>query len=160
MCFDKTNMEKEEAENKKESSKDSESPESKKKGGPYPKKEQEDRRSKVYNLHFEQAYSAIKIAEMLQINRNTINEDIHFLYDEIGKQIPKVTSSLVLKQFERFEIQYARLSYGLEYETDFKNRIIIEKMLNTVTDKLAQLSAKFAMHKWDIFAGGRNSGCF
>ena len=145
MYLDETNMEKDETE-------------STKKGGPYPKKEQENRRKKVYNLHFEQGYSGIKIAEMLQINRNTINEDIHFLYDEIGKQIPKVTSSLVLKQFERFEIQYARLSYGLEYETDFKNRIIIEKMLLIVTDKLAQLSAKFAMHKWDIFAKVRGSG--
>ena len=127
-----------------------------KKGGPYPKKEQEDRRSKVYNLHFEKAYSAIKIAEMLQINRNTINEDIHFLYDEIGKQIPKFTSTLVLKQFERFEIQYARLSYGLEFETDFQKRISIEKMMLSITDKLAQLSAKFAMSKWDIFGRGRD----
>jgi len=136
--FDDTNM-------KKDSS------EEKKKGGPYTKTEQDERRSKVYNLHFEKGYPAIKIAEMLQINRNTINEDIHFLYDEICKQIPERTSSLVLKQFERFEIQCVRLSNQLENEEDFKKRVIIEKMLITVYDKLAQLSAKLAMRRWDFF---------
>ena len=153
-------MKKDETESTPKSLKDFESAESKKKGGPYSKTEQEKRRSKVYNLHFEKGYPAIKIAEMLQVNRNTINEDIHFLYNEIGKQIPERTSSLVLKQFERFEIQCVRLSNQLENEKDFKKRTTIEKMLTTIYDKLAQLSAKFAMHRWDIFDKGRNSGCF
>lgn len=125
--------------------------ESTKKGGPYTKTEQEKRRSKVYNLHFEKGYPAIKIAELLQINRNTINEDIHFLYGEIGKQIPERTSSLVLKQLDRLEIQHVRLSNQLENEEDFKKRMIIEKMLFAINDKLAQLIVKMTKPRWNFF---------
>ena len=32
-----------------------------KKGGPYTKKEQEDRRQEVFRLHFEKRYSAVKM---------------------------------------------------------------------------------------------------
>ena len=49
-----------------------------KKGGPYSKKEREDRRMQVYNLHFEEDLPAVKIAEMLDVNRNTVNDDITF----------------------------------------------------------------------------------
>ncbi len=41
-----------------------------KKGGPYTEKEQEDRRKQVYELHFEKGFSAVKIGEMLKVNRN------------------------------------------------------------------------------------------
>lgn len=51
-----------------------------KKGGPYTKQEKEDRQNEVYRLHFEYGSSAVKIAEMLNVNRNTINEDIKYLY--------------------------------------------------------------------------------
>ena len=44
-----------------------------KKGGPYTKKEQDERRQEVFKLHFEKGYSASKIFEMLKVNRNTIN---------------------------------------------------------------------------------------
>ena len=50
----------------------------KRNGGPYTKKEQEQRRSKVYNLHFEKGHSAVKIAETINVNRNTINDDIKY----------------------------------------------------------------------------------
>ena len=49
-----------------------------KNGGPYTKKEQEERKLDVYHLYFEENYSAVKIAEMLNVHRNTINEDIKF----------------------------------------------------------------------------------
>ena len=44
-----------------------------KKGGRYTKKEQEQRKIEVYHLHFEQDKSAVKIAELLEVNRNTVN---------------------------------------------------------------------------------------
>ena len=47
-----------------------------KKGGPYTTLEQEKRRKQVYELHFEKGLSAIKISEMLKVNRNTINEKL------------------------------------------------------------------------------------
>ena len=50
-----------------------------KQGGPYTKTEQDDRRKKVYSMYFEKGFSAIKIAHELEVNRNTINQDIKFL---------------------------------------------------------------------------------
>ena len=49
-----------------------------KKGGRYTKKEQEERRLQVHHLHFDENKSAVEIAEVLNVNRNTINEDIKF----------------------------------------------------------------------------------
>ncbi len=71
-----------------------------KKGGPYTKPEQEKRRDKVFRLYFEYGYPAVRIAKLLNVNRNTINEDIrHFrseMYEENKAHSPKtgLTSSL------------------------------------------------------------------
>ena len=59
----------------------------KKYGGPYPKEQQAKRRKQVFHLHFEKGYSALKIAELLGVNRNTINEDIKALYSEMSEEI-------------------------------------------------------------------------
>ena len=56
----------------------------KKAGGPYTKKEQEQRRNQVYDMHFEKGYSAVRIAESIKINRNTVNEDIKYWYAQIS----------------------------------------------------------------------------
>jgi len=55
-----------------------------KKGGRYTKKEQEERRLQVFHLHFEKKRPAVEIAELLKVNRNTINEDIKFWKRRIG----------------------------------------------------------------------------
>jgi len=55
-----------------------------KKGGRYTKKEQEERRLQVYQLHFEENKSALEIAETLGVNRNTINEDVKFCFSKLG----------------------------------------------------------------------------
>lgn len=52
-----------------------------KKGGPYPINQKQKRQNEVYKLHFEYGYSARKIAEMMMINRNTINGDLQYWYD-------------------------------------------------------------------------------
>ena len=59
---------------------------SKKRGGPYSKDEKRKRREEVYRLHFEYGYSARKIAELMKINRGTINRDIMFLYSDVVKK--------------------------------------------------------------------------
>jgi len=61
-----------------------------KKGGPYTKKEQDDRRQEVFKLHFEKGYSAMKISEVLNMNRNTINEDIRHWYSELAPQVQQL----------------------------------------------------------------------
>jgi len=54
-----------------------------KKGGRYTKKEQEERRAQVFKFHFEYGYSSRKISQLMNINRNTINSDVSFLYSEL-----------------------------------------------------------------------------
>lgn len=55
-----------------------------KKGGRYTKKEQEERRLRVHQMHFEDNQPAVKIAEILNVSRNTVNEDIKFWYLQFG----------------------------------------------------------------------------
>ena len=129
-----------------------------KKGGPYTKEKQEKRRNQVYELHFEKGYSGRKIADMLKINRNTINEDIQFLYTESGKALPEITEALIVKLLERLEGQHARLQDELEKQEDFQKRIVIEKMLLAVNGKIAQLLVKCSTQNWDVLARVRNLG--
>ena len=75
-------------------------------GGPYTKQEQELRRKKVYELHIEKGNSALKIAEMLGVNRNTINSDIKYWYGQMVSQIGgENVCGILFKQIERLEIQ-------------------------------------------------------
>ena len=57
----------------------------KKRGGPYNKQDRIKRKNEVYRLHFEFGYAAVQIADMMKINRNTINGDISSWYDKITK---------------------------------------------------------------------------
>ena len=57
-----------------------------KKGGRYTKKEQEERKIEVYHLHFEENKSAVKFAELLNVNRNTINEDIQYCHKQLANE--------------------------------------------------------------------------
>ncbi len=50
----------------------------KRKGGPYPVQAKKLRRDEVFKLHFDYGYSARKIANMMEISRNTINSDVNF----------------------------------------------------------------------------------
>jgi len=77
-----------------------------KKGGRYTKKEQEERKIEVYHLHFEQNKSALKIAELLDVNRNTINEDIHYWHQQLaGEFQAQDLTAKMTKQIQRMEIQ-------------------------------------------------------
>jgi len=95
-----------------------------KKGGRYTKKEQEERRLQVYQLHFEENKPAVEISEILNVNRNTVNDDIKFWY---GQHANKSTSldlnAKMARQIRRMEIQRDRfLEYLEESETlDEKN---------------------------------------
>lgn len=110
----------------------------KKKGGPYPKSEQEKRRAKVYERHFEKGYSAIQIAQDLNVNRNTVNADIQFFYTQMAAQIGgRSVDAILLKQIERLENQRRRLLEEIKPETEFKSKIIVEKMIFEIDNKIA-----------------------
>jgi len=128
-----------------------------KKGGPYTKHDQNERKNKVYNLHFEKGYSAIKIAEMLRINRNTINEDIKYWYARVSEELPDRSSSLLLKQIHRLEAQQARLLGDLEKCTEFKDKVSIERLLFAIISKIASHASKIVFHHYDVFDVVRGS---
>lgn len=77
-----------------------------KKGGSYTKDEQDNRRNEVYRLHFEYGYSARKISDVMNINRNTINTDIDYLYSKISKNSSYLNAeSFSIVTIERLDIQ-------------------------------------------------------
>src|SRR3989442_7819844 len=81
-----------------------------KKGGPYTKKERQDRQNEVFRLHFEYGYSSRQIAEMMKINRHTIDEDINHLYSQLSKEWRSYDfDALLMKQNKRLELQRTRL---------------------------------------------------
>ena len=119
--------------------------EHRKKGGPYTKQEHEQRYNQVYELHFEKGYSALKIAEMLGVNRNTVNSDIRYWYAQLASQIAEQDiGGILLKQIERLELQRSRLLEELDKHEKLEERVVIEKLLFEIDNRLAQIVTKIA----------------
>ena len=113
-----------------------------KKGGRYTVKEQEERRIQVYHLHFEENKSAVKIAELLGVNRNTINADITYWHSQLASEInaQNITAKMT-KQIQRMEMQRDRLLEFLE-DVNFDEKIKIEKFISEIDNKLIQYCSK------------------
>ena len=112
----------------------------KKKGGPYNKDDQENRRKEIARLHFEYGYSARKIAEVMQVNRNTVNSDIKYWYDIIKEETQEIRGDLFLQQIGRLEAQRTRI---LEEIMDGSNeKIKLEKLLLEVDTRINDILMK------------------
>lgn len=118
-----------------------------KQGGPYPKKEQEDRRQKVYSMYFEKGFSAIKIASELEVNRNTINQDIKFLRSDITKKDQIKPAIWLLEQKEHLEQQKDRLIELLGNTKEFEQRLRVEKIILDIENKIINLVIKMTDFK-------------
>ena len=81
-----------------------------KKGGPYSKDEREQRQREVFRLHFEFGYSAVKISDLMKINRNTINADIKYWYSNIKDELKQSSEDFILRQIGRLEAQRTRIT--------------------------------------------------
>jgi predicted DNA-binding protein YlxM (UPF0122 family) len=126
-----------------------EKPSSAKKGGPYTEQQKLERQNKVYHLHFEKGYSAVRIAEELGVNRNTINSDIKEWYLQLADELPEhEVASLLLSQLHALRAQKARLVDSLEKLTDQKNRIPYEKLICDIDWKISQLVVKLMIAKY------------
>lgn len=109
-----------------------------KKGGPYSKIDQDKRREDVYRLHFEYNYSARKISELMNVNRNTINEDVKYWYSQLSYEVSNETIvSSILKQVYNMELQKTRLREKLDITSEFSQILAIEKLLLDIDHKLA-----------------------
>lgn len=116
-------------------------------GGPYTKQQQEDRKIKVFELHFEQGYSAVQIAKMLDVNRNTINKDIESWYSEIRKEQSHSNKDWFDKQLLRLEFQRARLQESLVDGLSYKDRMQIEKSIAHIDLSIASFIVKIEVSK-------------
>jgi len=113
------------------------------KGGRYTKKEQEERRIEVYHLHFEENKSAVKIAELLNVNRNTINDDIHYWHNQLANEFKSQDlTAKITKQIQRMEIQRERLLEDLECVECFDEKIRLEKFISEIDYRLVNLCSK------------------
>ena len=115
-----------------------------KKGGPYSKSEQEKRRNEVYRLHFEYGYSARKIASLMEINRNTINRDLQYLYYQVAKDFADNPEWFILRSLERFEVQRTRLREQLNKTSSVKEKLAIERILYDIDSKIIQTNQRFS----------------
>ena len=114
-----------------------------KKSGPHTKDEKIKRKNEVYKLHFEYGYSARKIAELMKINRNTINSDIQYWYAKTAEKVETAdVEVLIINRIERLEIQRTRLREMLDKVEDFQQKITVERMLFDIEVKILQVNLK------------------
>lgn len=122
-----------------------------KKGGRYTKKEQEERKLQVYHLHFEEEKSAVEIAKMLNVNRNTINDDIQYWYQRIGNEtnIEDITTKLA-RQILLLHIQRDRMLDYLEDVESVSEKIKIERFIFDIDNKLTSIYSKMLDNKQEF----------
>ena len=118
-----------------------------KKGGRYTKKEQEERKLQVYHLHFEQEKPAVKIAEMLNVNRNTINDDIRYWHQQLANEMnAQDISAKMTKQIQRMDIQRDRLLGDLEDAESLEQRIKLERFISDIDNRLIGVYSKMIVN--------------
>jgi len=114
-----------------------------KRGGPYTKNEKMKRQNEVFRLHFELGYSAVKISDMMKVNRNTINGDINYGYSILSKEWNSYDiDSWLMKQIHRLESQRVRLFKELEREEKIATKLSIEKMILDIDTRLISFTTK------------------
>lgn len=114
-----------------------------KKGGPYPKDEKIKRQNEVFRLHFDYGYSAVKISEMMNVNRNTINGDINYWYSILSKEWNSCDlDTWGMKQVHRLESQRTRLFRELEKEEKVIIKLSIEKMILDIDTRVMNFVSK------------------
>ncbi len=113
-----------------------------KKGGRYTVKEQEERRIQVYHLHFEDNRSAVKISELLDVSRNTINSDVAYWHSQLAHEFnAQNIPAKMTKQIQRIEMQRDRLLEFLD-DASMDEKFKIEKFISDIDNKLMQYYSK------------------
>lgn len=111
-----------------------------KSSAPFNKKERFARRQKVFELYFIRGIPATKIADLIKVNRNTINSDIQFWWSQLGKEWDyHDVNSWVMRQLKRLESQRARLMTYLENEDSTEGKLSIERLLLDIDNRISQI---------------------
>jgi hypothetical protein len=106
---------------------------------PYTRSQRRKRRMEVYKLHFEHGAPATRIAQLMKVDRNTINNDLNILYQEALNDYDPNNMSLddiLQKQLLRLETQRDRLGLYLCNAKDVNNKIAIERLIADIDFKL------------------------
>jgi hypothetical protein len=129
---------------------------------PFTKAERRKRRLEVYKLHFENGMPATRIAQLMNVDRNTINKDLKFLYHEALNKYNLDDMSLddiLEKQLVRLETQRDRLGVYLTDAKDIDTKISIERLIAdidfrvlTTVEKINHNTFRF----WDEMIKGVN----
>lgn len=99
---------------------------------PFTKVERRKRRIEVYKLHFENGMPATRIAQLMSVDRNTVNNDLKFLYRQALNDYNLDDMSLddiLEKQLIRLEAQRDRLGIYLSDAKDVTNKVTIERLI-------------------------------
>jgi len=116
-----------------------------KKSGPYSKKHKEVRRNEVYRLHFDYGYSARRIADMMKINRNTVNGDIDYWNSKIvGSNIIFSPEDAIIITIHRLEIQRTRLREQLDKTDSSQEKNAINRLIFDINCKIMQTNHTLA----------------
>jgi hypothetical protein len=106
---------------------------------PFTRSQRRKRRMEVYRLHFEKGMPAIRIAHLMKVDRNTINNDLRILYSKaLNDYNPNDMSldDILQKQLVRFETQRDRLGLYLSDANDINSKIAIERLIADIDFKL------------------------
>ena len=106
---------------------------------PFTRSQRRKRRIEVYKLHFEHGIPATRIAEMMKVDRNTINNDLKMLYRQaLADYSPEDMSleDIIQKQLLRLETQRDRLSLYLSDTKDINTKVTIERLISDIDFKM------------------------
>jgi len=108
------------------------------KNSPFTRAQRKERRDEVYKLHFEFGIPATRIAEMMKVDRNTINNDLKILYKKaIREYNPDLTlDDIIEKQLLRLETQRDRLGLYLCDAKDINSKLSIERLITDIDFKV------------------------
>lgn len=111
------------------------------KHSPFTKIQRKERRDEVYKLHFEHGMPATRIAELMKVDRNTINNDLKILYNKaIRDHNSDMTfDDVIEKQLLRLETQRDRLGLYLCDTNDINSKITIERVITDIDFKVIGL---------------------
>jgi hypothetical protein len=108
------------------------------KHSPFTKIQRKERRDEVYKLHFEHGMPATRIAVLMKVDRNTINNDLKILYNKAVRDYNSDMSfdDVIEKQLLRLETQRDRLGLYLCDVKDINSKITIERLLADIDFKV------------------------
>jgi len=108
-----------------------------KKPGPKDRKARLTRRNEVYRLHFINGVSAIKIAEFMQVNRNTIQSDVRFWYAKLAKQLGDTDiDGMFMRQILRLEHERTELMGTLQEAENLEEKLSVRRLILDIDSRI------------------------